>query len=309
MKRVPPAVWFICRLITAVLLCVLLARSFDLSMLLEQVRTIDRGWLIVCVAVPILGILISALRWQVVLDMLAVRRLYGELLLRYWSGAFYNNALPGSIGGDVIRVGGLVRAGVPLAPSTLSVLADRAIGLWAGLLLGLLSCLWPSSIPYRGMLGLIFGCIVIGAALCVWLIPLARRYLPARLERFVALAGLLGMSRRWYVFGLACGFQALVVLHLYVAARALHTPIPLLICGVYAPAVVLTTLLPISLNGIGVREATLVVLLAGVGVPRETAALMGVLIYVTTVLASLPGGLATLALPVKAHNDSSPSPL
>lgn len=309
MKRVPRVVWFVCRLVIAVVLVALLVRSLDMPALIRQMTDIDRRWLSACLVIPLLGIGLSALRWQAVLEMLGVRRPYGELLLRYWSGAFYNAVLPGSVGGDVVRVGGLARGGVPITSATLSVLSDRSVGLWAGMLLGFLSSIWPSQVPYRRTLGLLFGSIVAAGALVVWLAPMLRHSLPAWLGRYASVGAALAGLRWWYLIGLACMFQALVLLHLYVAARALHAPIPLLVCALYAPAVVFTTMLPISLNGIGVREATLVILLGGIGVAPETAALIGFLIYVTSAISTLPGGLAASGLPIRVHDDSSPSKL
>ena len=303
-RRLPPGVWLALRLLAGIVLLVILLHSLNLPRVIGQLHHVDWRWLCVGFASLVAGILLSALRWQIVLDLLGVQRSYGELLLRYWSGSFYNAVLPGSIGGDVVRIGGLATSGIPLATSMLSVFVDRTLGLWVNILMGLLSSLWPHPAPYRGALGLLFGAIVAGGLLGVCLAPMLWRYVPRRLQRVIDLATLLRERWRWSVLGLAALFQVCVVLHAYAIGMALHTPVSMRYWSLYMPAVVLATLLPISLNGIGIREGTLVVLLAGIGVSGETAALIGVLIYVTSVLSTLPGGLVPVNIdPRPAPND------
>jgi hypothetical protein len=299
-QRLPRSTWLVLRLLITIALYVLLLLTLDLTRLVHQVRSVDGFWLLLSVLIPLGGMLLSAFKWGVVLAILQVRRPYRELLLRYWSSTFYNNVLPGSIGGDVVRIGGLARSGVSLATSGLSVLADRATGLWAGMLLGLLCSLLLSGLPYRWTLGALFGAIVLGSVAAVWVLPRLARLLPARFKKCVVLAGLLRSHRQWYVLGLSCLFQVLVILNTYTIARALGIELSLLVYGVYAQAVVLLTLLPISINGIGVRETGMVFFLGSVGVPSESAALVGVLLLAVNVIVSLPGGALGMALPPPA---------
>src|SRR5919199_3292719 len=202
-RRLPPGVWLALRLLTGVVLLGLLLHSLNLQALIRQLHHVDWRWMGVAFVSLVGGIVLSALRWQIVLDLLGVQRPYGEVLLRYWSGSFYNAVLPGSIGGDVVRVGGLARSGIPLATSMLSVFVDRTLGLWVNILMGLLSSLWPHPAPYRGALGLLFGAIVAGGLLGVWLAPMLWRFVPRRLQRLVELATLLRERWRWSVLGLA----------------------------------------------------------------------------------------------------------
>jgi hypothetical protein len=308
MNRISPVLWFWIRLIGAISISIVLLWSLDWSSLVKHARQINWIWWGGCIAIPLAGVALSAVKWQAILEVLGVQRSYGELLLRYWKGAFYNNVLPGSIGGDVIRISGLSSSGVPLPISALSVFVDRLTGLWVGMCVGLTACVWPSNLPYRNSLVLAFGCMVISGLLAVWIVPKFYRFIPQRFQRYVMFTKFIRHRRMWYIICLSFAFQLLVVLHLYAAAQALQTPLGLLACCIYAPAVVLTTLLPISLNGIGVREATLVFLLASNNVSPEAAALIGSTIYITTILSSLPGGLLVIKIPPFNHHETSQSP-
>ena len=64
----------------------------------------------------------------------------------------------------------------------------------------------------------------------------------------------------------------------------------LLLC----PVLFLVTLVPISLNGVGLREATFVVVLASVGVAREDAFVLGLAFFAVGVVTALLGGLVLI---------------
>jgi len=63
---------------------------------------------------------------------------------------------------------------------------------------------------------------------------------------------------------------------------------------IIVPPVALIQLVPVSLAGWGVREAILVVVLAGFGVPNENALATSVLFGLCQILIGLPGGLIWL---------------
>ena len=79
---------------------------------------------------------------------------------------------------------------------------------------------------------------------------------------------------------------------LWCLAEALDLGISPAILAVVAPIVLITTLAPISVAGLGVREGTYVVLLAEVGVSSADATLLSLFSVVALAIASLPGGVA-----------------
>jgi hypothetical protein len=83
----------------------------------------------------------------------------------------------------------------------------------------------------------------------------------------------------------------------------LHASIALLTAA--AAMVVLVVMLPVSVLGIGSREATLVVLFTASGQPHEAAVALGVLMFISGLIARLPGALSwwrrSATLPAPAH--------
>jgi hypothetical protein len=88
--------------------------------------------------------------------------------------------------------------------------------------------------------------------------------------------------------------QGANVLLAYLLGAALGLPVPPAYYGVLAPLVALLALLPISLNGMGLREAGTVVLLAPLGVGAGEAVTLAVLTFAVYAVASLGGGVVLL---------------
>lgn len=247
------------------------------------------------------------LRWKAILDssghspgMFALARL---LLL----GMFFNNFLPSSVGGDLARGVGLASSGVPRAKAAASVLADRVVGLFALAVTGALGGLagawfWPERGPWGT------AAVVSGTAAAAVAATFHRRTI-AKLRRLPWLASEGGLARKARRLLEAAGFLAerqnslrrALVLSLGLSAfatiyhwgigRALDIPVPFAAYCVIVPAVMSFSSLPITLNGLGIREVGFVGLLAAQGVPRAEATVFALLAFVGTLGFSIAGGV------------------
>ena len=86
-------------------------------------------------------------------------------------------------------------------------------------------------------------------------------------------------------------FQFVVIGVVFLTARALSLSIPLTAAAVFVPLVSLAGMVPVSVNGLGVREALYILLFGRIGIPAELAVSLALLYFGVTVIASLPGGL------------------
>jgi uncharacterized membrane protein YbhN (UPF0104 family) len=89
-------------------------------------------------------------------------------------------------------------------------------------------------------------------------------------------------------------FQLQVIATAYVVARSFEIDLSWEACFLCIPMATLATLLPISINGIGVRESVYVFLLTQMGLAREEAFLVGLGTWAFVLLVSLTGGLIAL---------------
>lgn len=175
------------------------------------------------------------------------------------------------------------------------------------------ACVCP--IPLPGQLVRCVAVVGIVSVLGLLLLPLLV-HLAGRKERLPS-RGLFGRCVQWFlrlrsieslvavvrqygshrgVVGWALALSVLVqvgsVLQFGLLARSMGLVVPWQYLGVVVPLVTLLTLLPISINGIGVRAAATVILLAPVGVSREQALTLSGLGFSLGVLLGLGGGLS-----------------
>ena len=284
-------------------LILVLWRTVDVAASFAVMARVTPGALIVAVLMLAVTTVITGGRWWLVL-----RRLGRPVPLRLaiglmFTGNFFSQMLPSSVGGDAVRVWYARQAGVPYQPAIGSVLLERACGLLA------LAILVALGVAYLGpRIDVSAARIALLTALPVVLSGFAVLCLADQwrgLSRFRALwVGVLRAfaadTRRVVLSGT---FPGLVVLSLaghltiatmvYVLASGLAgAPGPVLALPealALVPAVMLMTVFPVSVAGWGVREGGMVVMLSFAGVAPEVALAISLLFGLLMIAAALPG--------------------
>jgi uncharacterized membrane protein YbhN (UPF0104 family) len=291
--------------VSAVMLAFLLPRIHLPSLLPPSHHADTVAFLALGLLATLGGLVLSAWRWQRVLCVLEVRSRLGSLVSHYLAGQFVGNFLPSTIGGDLLRVSRL-SASAPGTASFASVVLERLTG-WIVLpvltLAGL--ALRPSlldlGLASRMALVLSAGTLMLLAGL---LVVAGSRRLAGRFAandgwtRFIG-AVHLGVERLRRrpgaaagVLGVATVYQLSTVVAVYLATRALGLHLPLAAVLAFAPVVAIAQVLPLSLNGLGVREGAFVVFLGPLGVAAGQAIAVGLLVYAMTLAVSLLGAPA-----------------
>jgi uncharacterized protein (TIRG00374 family) len=265
------------------------------------------------VGILLLTQVISAVRWRLLARLLGFGNALRAFIRFYFVGMFFNLLLPTSVGGDVVRAWYLDSGSGRKQAALLSVLIDRLSGL---LILLALACIaelvCPIALPWvRFSVWATAGCAALGL-LCL---PLLARYLTGArngTEPTIAKSLSLGTLRSAlralalslsHALALLCSRPRLLlsttvlsllvqgsnVLLLWLLARAIYAPIPASYCGIVVPMVTLLTLVPVSLNGMGVREGGMVLFLTPVGIAPATALSLAFLWFSVFVAVSLFG--------------------
>ena len=292
-----------------VALAVVLVRV-DADSAVRTVRGADLGWLAVAGLAQIGAKACWVRRWGVLLAQAKYPCRARVLLRPILLGLFFNNFLPTSVGGDVARGLTLARTGVPRAVAAATVVADRLLGLFAlGLMAGVGGVvgvvLWPGQGPWlaAGLVALgVVGVIQVATHPRI-LDRLARtRLIPrsgkiaGRLRRLMEQMTFL--SGRGRTLGRALGFSlalaAFSAVYHWAVGRAVGIQVPLAAWFVIVPTVMLFAALPITLNGLGVRELGFVGLLGTQGVPAPVATVFALLAFLGTLGFAVAGGILFL---------------
>ena len=295
--------------VSIALLAALLSRV-DVPRLWSVARTASIPWLVGALALYLVMILVSAWRWGLLLDAQRIRFSFGGLTSSFLVATFFNNFLPSNIGGDVIRVTDTAPAAGSKTLATTVVLIDRGLGLLGLVLvaaLGATAGLGPADVGPLGP-GMLWAGFGVGAMLAtpVLLMPqfVTRLLQPIRIvhpewidERLERLTSALARFKEApgalaTCFAGAVIVQAVLVGFYLAIAHSLRIPITFSQLAVVVPISFIVQMLPVSMNGFGVREATFGFYFTRLGLPLESALLVSFLGAVLILIFSLSGGVA-----------------
>jgi len=265
------------------------------------------GWVAVAMALTVVGLVLSALRWQRVLDVLGLHAGLRRLISHHLAGQFVSNVLPTTIGGDVLRVSRLSRETGESPKTFASVVLERLTGWLVLPIISVVGFLVNPPLQNLGRatqvaVGLAFVTLL---ALCILLYAVADQRIGGRFEardgwRRFASAVHLGLDRlkrqpaaAANVLLVGFAYQLVLVLAAAAAAQALGVrPAGFTALLAFFPAVAIAQVLPIGISGLGVREGAFVLFLGPLGVAAQDAIALGLLLYLLNLGVGLLGAPA-----------------
>ncbi len=262
----------------------------------------------VALAVYLCAQVISALRWTVLVRPLGIVTPFKDMISYYLIGMFFNLFGPGTVGGDVSRVYYLVKHqekddqthAVPVVRAAMSVVMDRAIGMVALIWIGAAALLLFPGYPVPSAIRTVTLCVALAFILCGAALPVLHRLLPDGGSSMVAKFRLILRSYGSHWRAIAQGFLLSLMIHLIqtwmhvVMGWALNLVIPFSFCLIVYPLVGAFAAIPISVNGIGLREGGYVLLLGLIGITTENGIAFSLLLLIIVALDSLIGGILFL---------------
>lgn len=279
--------------------------------IIATITNLDTTWLAVALILFIANIIIRAYRWYIILHALNAAPPFRYLIYLYFVSFFYNNFLPSGFGGDVVKVLSLRNSYGGGIDAASSVFMDRLIGLIGTALLGLLALGWygltdptavsaipPLFIAITAAIGIIvpLGFILLRfidpLTLISRLLPFLRRFTDhPKVRHLVDTIRLYPLPILWRAFLATLPFAiSLITIH-YAIARALGIDLPFAVFSMFVPIISVVTLLPISFNGLGVREGTYRILYEPLGVVSASAIAMSLVLHLIRFTTGLIGGL------------------
>jgi hypothetical protein len=287
---------------------------------LSLLDRVNKGAWFALAAAFLLPFAVLALRWWLLLRGHGFPVPYRRVFFVTYAGIFFNNLLPGGVGGDLTKAVLAAEGEDRKAAVVGTVLLDRVIGLVVMIFLGA-ACLAPYAAGFRDrrVVFLVYG--MAGAVVVGYLLyfnPLLRKVLPGRLPFRSTLGQLDGVFRSARERrGLMAATAALSlvsqggsILVIYGLARALGlSDVPLWQFFVFEPIIFIVTALPISVGGWGVQEGAYALLFGAVGGMDENAAgALSVLVKLSMLLVSVPGGVL-FSMGAARRGVSPPSPV
>jgi len=296
----------ITRIVVGVGLILFLLWRLDFNKILSNIQSLEASYLFYGLITYLFFVIVSAWRWQVLLDFKKFVIPFGRTSVLYFIALFFNNLLPTTVGGDVMRV--LYTMKKRKADALAIVLVDRILGFVGLFVFALFAVLYllivkqqTEFLPFIviGLVAIVFITYVFfSERVYSMLAPMVQKLKVLRLgERLNRL------HEAATEFGGAWGPITLCVVHSIIiqALLAIAPFFVLLAMGnfevgilpffIYVPIINVVSMIPVSLNALGVREYFYVLLFARAGVAGETSLAVSLVSFFLLFLLSLIGGV------------------
>ncbi len=291
-------------------LIVYLVRGVKLEEMGRLISRANLALLALALVLYLAAITVGNLKWRILLQAQRIAVPFTDLLAYTFAGLFFGNVLPTNIGGDLVRAYDLSRHTGYVEESAISVLIDRLVGLTAFLAAAVVMAVLAALVIAENadLEKIIVATVIAFAAfIAAFSLLLSRRAMRRLAFVFDArpLAVLKPAAQRVFVAlqvyrhshaALARAFVLSLTIVLLTAgtqwliSQALGLGIDLFYFLLFNPLIAFVLLVPISVNGIGLKEIAFVFFLGRVGVSTEAAFSLSLVFHAVIVLSSLPGG-------------------
>jgi uncharacterized membrane protein YbhN (UPF0104 family) len=307
------------RIVVSLALLYLALRGINFTAIQSRLSQISLGWIGLALLVTVVQIFLGALRWREI-SILCQAPLADLQAFRYnMIGAFFNQTLPSSIGGDAVRLWLVHRTGAGWRAATYSILTDRAVGLIALALIIVASLPWSYGMiaDSNGRLALLFvdfaalagglGFLLLGYLPWSWL----KTWWPTKhIHACSVIANQAIFDRRSgpKIAILSLSIHVLAVVIAWCAVRSIAAPADFEQVFMLIPPIMLITMMPISIAGWGVREATMMVAFGYAGLAQTDGTVVSILFGAVSFIVGCAGGLVWIFSAEKTGNISEMTP-
>ncbi|MEQ8154127.1 MAG: lysylphosphatidylglycerol synthase transmembrane domain-containing protein [Clostridiaceae bacterium] len=292
----------IIRIAISILLLAGLIRFAEIDKIVTSLKGFDLKWLPLIFLLIILSVVVSTFKWRILIEAQDISVGFTTLFGYYMSGLFFNNFLPSSIGGDGVRIYLAGKKTNNLSSVASSVIVERVLATVTLALLGIISSIFAHNPSKLAIILLIV--LLIFAILLAWI--LLAGWIPEFLKDREA-----KIIKAWISFSKSAGelknhpkelgicliesmiFQIIVALVIWAVMKGLNLySLPLADLFLMASASSVLAMVPVGLNGYGMREGAYIYLLQPFGYTSSQALTVSVLFALFVSLFSLFGGIS-----------------
>src|SRR3984893_12305163 len=297
-------------LVSAALLYLAL-RKVNFADLIARLDLTSAAWLALAVAITFLQIFIGVLRWRIVGAECGAPLPLRQAMRYNVIGTFFNQTLPSSIGGDAVRLWLVARSGAGWRAATYSIFVDRAVGLIALAIMIVASLPWSSHLIADGygrsaLTLLDFAALAGGTGfLVISVLPwpwLKNGGATHHIHACLVIANRVICSARNEPTIVILSFliHILAVVIAWCVVQSISAPVGFEQTFLLIPPVMLITMLPISIAGWGVREATMGLAFGYAGLVTNEGVNVSLLFGAVSVILGAFGGLVWILSAEKA---------
>ncbi|MDP2905107.1 MAG: lysylphosphatidylglycerol synthase transmembrane domain-containing protein [Candidatus Omnitrophota bacterium] len=291
----------------SVILLVVLFRMVGHENIFEVIRSANKPLLLLAFLVYSLGYVLCLFRWDMLLRAVDLRLPLSRVVISFSGGIFFNLFLPSTIGGDLMRSVDLSTHTKKPKEVIATILLDRLSGYIGLVLLALSSLVLGWKLLQEP--SVLFSVAVITGLLIFILLVLFSKFFYSRINSLLGAPGagkihemISSLHHEVHIFRqhkkvivkniiLSIAVQTIAPLSFYISALALGLKISPVYFFVFLPVIGAITLLPLSIGGLGLRDATTIFFFAKAGVGKDLAFAMSLINFSFILALGAVGGL------------------
>ena len=291
----------------SITLLILLFRLIDSQGFMQLFTRMSPSLFIVGAVLYLLAVILSAFRWQLVLRADGVRVRFRHLTEINLVGMLFTNFLPTAVGGDVARMYEFSRQSGQNTQAVSTVLLDRMFGLISLVVMAVIAL--AAGYRYAGeravlvvVVAVVIGFVIfwvlffnkgfVRKFIWVFKLPILSRFELHARALYNSMFGL--KHQRGLVISaiiVSLLLQGTEVISAVFIARSLNIEISTVYFFIFLPMIWLVTMIPLSLNGLGIREGAFTFFFGQVGVLPAEAVALSLLIYSCRLFVGVLGGI------------------
>ena len=298
--------FLVLRIFIAVALLFYLFKNVDFKELISQIKTANL--LYVFLGLLLYGIIaaLAIYRWKLLLLVHNIIVSNAKLTKLFFIGLFFNNAMPGLTGGDIIKGYYTAKETQHHKPEAVTtVFLDRIVGVIGLLMLGLIALLFNLHNPQFKKLALFLFVIFIG--LIIFVPFFMSKTIIKKIPFIHSIMDILPFkhtliriyhtfykykSHKKVVFStilLSMILQSIYIVMVYFMGKAIGMNVYLYHYFLFIPIISTVAAIPISISGLGVNENLFVYCFGLVGAQEESALVIAFMARIVLLIWSLPG--------------------
>lgn len=329
-RKVRKRIWFWLRLAAAMGVLWWVFHKNGQGRIMDTLLSAKPGYVILAGCFFFLSVMAGAYQWHLLLRMQGIEFGWLACFRTYYSGMFLNNFLPGTVGGDALRVYEVKKGSEGWGKAVASTFIDRLIGFFTLSLLSLMAvgiALWRNTLDQAVFRHLLYAVGFVFAIFVLVLVLLLSRRIAQLVQSLIHLTGmkwleeaharmqgiLLAYRARWgqmsFVILVSCAVQILRIDVHWLSALGLGVHISPVFFFCFIPVIALAGVVPLNVGGWGIPQSigtylyTLpgvlapVAILAGSGAIASDTSMAGADIKVTAAaLAFLPSVIGLVVM-------------
>lgn len=321
LKKILPILF---RIGISIILLVFLFKQVDEKSLLAVIKNADIGLLLLAAIIYFSAYVFCLFRWEMLLKGAKIHLPLKRVIISFAAGTFFNLFLPSTIGGDLVRSIDLAAHTQRPREVVATVLLDRLSGYVGLVIVALLALLFGWKLVEDK--SVLLSVAIITGILVVTLLVLFNRFLYSKINQILhsprpsfsaivdfkegqgsPIAGrirqaLKNLHQEMHIFRhhkkiilnnliLSVLIQVVSPVTFYIIALSLGIKINITYFFVYLPIIGAIILLPISIGGLGLRDATTVFFFSKAGVGKNLAFAMSLINFSFILVYASIGGL------------------